>query len=72
MSDYEKKPVSMGSARAKRLSDSGKALLVRIHEQREDVWIPVSQIHDDSEVWEEGHVGNLVVNEWFAEQRNWI
>lgn len=35
-------------------------------------WVPKSQIHDNSEVYERGHVGNLVVTRWFAKQRGWI
>jgi hypothetical protein len=35
----------------------------------EPEWFPKSQIHDDSEVWREGQEGELVVTEWFAEQR---
>ena len=31
-------------------------------------WIPVSQVHEDSEVWLKGHEGNLVVTRWFAGQ----
>jgi hypothetical protein len=33
--------------------------------------IPQSQVHDDSEVYGEGHVGKLVVTSWLAEQRGW-
>ena len=35
------------------------------------VWIPQSQIHDDSEAWKEGDTGEIVVTRWFAEQRGW-
>lgn len=31
-----------------------------------EVWIPQSQIHDDSEVWKEGDEGTLVIPEWLA------
>lgn len=31
-----------------------------------EVWIPQSVVHDDSEVFEVGHAGRLVVKEWFA------
>lgn len=40
------------------------ALLCRI--DGKDVWIPKSQIDDDSEVWQEGDEGRLVVSEWTA------
>lgn len=46
-----------------------KAILVRLvdHEDRE-LWVPKSQIHDDSEVYGDGHEGVLVVSEWFAKK----
>jgi len=34
-----------------------------------EMWIPYSQIHDDSEVYIEGHVGKLVITRWIAEQK---
>lgn len=46
--------------------DSGKALLVRLQDGREQ-WFPKSVIHDDSEVYELGHEGEIVVKCWFAE-----
>lgn len=35
-------------------------------------WIPKSQIDDDSEVWEEGNEGTLVITEWFALERGLV
>jgi len=35
----------------------------------DEVWIPKSQIHEDSEVNEMGDVGNLVITRWLAEQK---
>lgn len=34
----------------------------------DEVWIPKSQIHEDSEVTESGDEGNLVITRWLAEQ----
>lgn len=34
----------------------------------EAVWVPKSQIDDDSEVWKQGDEGKLVVNSWWAEK----
>lgn len=47
-----------------------KALLVRLDDR--EVWIPQSQIHDDSEVYQEGDEGELVVARWFAEKEELI
>jgi hypothetical protein len=35
----------------------------------EEHWIPKSQVHDDSAVFEAGHEGTLVVTQWIAEQK---
>ncbi len=34
-------------------------------------WIPKSQITDDSEVWKPDQDGDLVVTDWYAEQKEW-
>jgi hypothetical protein len=31
-------------------------------------WIPKSQISDNSEVWESGDIGKLIISPWFAEK----
>jgi hypothetical protein len=51
--------------RVKRATD--KALLVVV--EGEEFWIPRSAIHDDSEVWDEGHDGTLVIPLWLAEAK---
>lgn len=48
------------------LRETPKAILVRIEGQ--DRWCPKSCIDDESEVYGEGHEGELVVNEWWAEK----
>lgn len=66
-------PVSFDGCFAKR--DSGKSLLINIPEiDTEPVWVPKSQIHDDSEVYDVGEHrhGKLVVTDWLAEQREWV
>ena len=35
----------------------------------EEVWIPQSQIDDESEVWEEGDQGTLVISQWLADKK---
>lgn len=47
-----------------------QAVLVE-QEDLGEVWIPKSCVHDDSEVWEPGHAGRLVVKSWFAEKQGW-
>ena len=49
--------------------ETAKALLVQMPEQSDrELWIPKSVIHDDSEVYGDGHEGELVVARWFAEK----
>lgn len=55
---------------AKRVTDM--ALLVEI--DGEEVWIPKSVIHDDSEVFDdsENSTGTLIVKKWWAEKEGLI
>lgn len=46
--------------------ETDKALLVYFGDLEKKLWVPKSQIHDDSEVWEEGQSGTLVVTGWWA------
>lgn len=54
---------------------SRMAILCRIPDDFEEggfreVWVPQSQITDDSEVWRIGDRGTLVVKAWFARKEN--
>lgn len=48
-----------------------KAVLVR-RANGEEVWVPQSQICDDSEIFRRGDTGTLVVKRWYAEKEGWI
>ena len=37
-----------------------------------EVHVPVSGIHDDSEVYRPGDDGTLVVKDWLAEDNGWV
>jgi len=50
--------------------ETDKAILVVL--DGDDVWIPKSQIVDDSDVWKADQEGDLYVTEWFAEQKGWL
>lgn len=47
-------------------AETRKAILVQIDD--EEYWIPKSQVEDDSEVYQSGDEGELVVTSWFAEK----
>ena len=49
------------------LRETEKAILVEC-DLASDLWIPKSQIHDDSEIWEVGEYGTLLVNQWWADK----
>jgi len=44
-------------------------------EDGEEVWIPISQLDDDTEIWEDseiGEEGKLVIPEWLATKKGWL
>jgi hypothetical protein len=53
------------------IHDTGKALLIRTPEHGE-IWVPQSCIHEDSEVYEKGGTGKLIVKLSFAEEKGWV
>lgn len=67
MTRREREPVHIHDVTA--IRDSGKALLCNI--DGDEIWIPHSQVHDDSEVFdaEENAEGTLVITAWLAEQK---
>lgn len=69
----DKPPVTFKDATC--VKETDKALLVRIPEDDDkEHWIPKSQIHDDSEVYdgEDNAHGKLVITHWIAEQRGLV
>lgn len=58
--------VSLGEGRV--VSETEKAILVEL-ESGDELWIPKSVVHDDSECYEDGHEGEVVVARWFAEKQ---
>lgn len=38
----------------------------------DEVWIPKSQVHEDSEVRQEGSSGTLVITEWIAREKGLV
>jgi len=54
------------------VNETELAICVDIPEFDEEIWIPKSVVDDDSEVWEGGQKGRLVVQEWFAKKESMI
>jgi hypothetical protein len=70
--EYDEDSVAVDGVYCVRETD--RAILVTVGE--EEVWVPKSQIHDDSEVFgsKEGlnNEGTLIVRAWLAEKNNWL
>ena len=49
-----------------------KAIKVDMIDVEDDQWIPKAVIHDDSEVFEDGHEGTLIIKGDFAEAKGWL
>lgn len=54
----------------KALKETERALLVEV--EGEEVWLPKSQIDDDSEVYKEDTEGTLVIPLWLAEKHGLV
>lgn len=57
--------VSLGEHAVIKATDA--ALLVQ-DEEGEEMWVPKSVIHDDSEVFKADQQGDLIVKVWWAEK----
>jgi hypothetical protein len=64
MYEYDEKHVACDG---KCIAVSEKAILVDI--DGTEVWIPQSQVHEDSEVFAKGDDGKLVITKWIARQK---
>lgn len=63
---------NLGPAQA--ISGTEKALRVQLESEDRPRWVPRSQIHDDSEVFDDkdNASGDLVVTKWFAEKEGLV
>ena len=52
------------------LRETPRAILCRIDGQ--NIWIPQSQVHADSEIWKVGDHGLLVVSEFIAKEKGLV
>jgi len=51
------------------LKETEMAILV--DHEGEEVWVPKSQVHDDSEAYKKGQEGKIVLPLWLAEKEGW-
>ena len=47
-------------------------LAIRVDIDGQILWIPSSLVDDDSEVWQKGDVGELIIAEFFAKEKGLI
>lgn len=66
--DEEDQTHNMGEGKI--TAETAKAILFEADGKK--TWIPKSVIHDDSEVWEKGHEGPLIVKQWWAEKNGYV
>lgn len=50
--------------------ETDKVLLVSIDGQ--EIWIPKSQVSDNSEVYQKGDSGTMIISLWIAEQKGLV
>lgn len=70
-SDEDFEPASVGQFEC--VEERPTAILVRAKGNALDErWVPKSCVHEDSEVYEDGTDGDLVVVQWFAAKKGWV
>ena len=55
----------------KAVAETDAALLI-VTADGDEVWVPKSQIDDDSEVYKKNNEGDLIVTRWIARERGWL
>jgi len=50
------------------IAETDSAILCEI--DGDEVWLPLSQVSDDSEVYCKGDEGTLIISAWIASQKN--
>ena len=53
------------------IKETSLAILV-VDAMGSEAWVPLSQINDDSEVYSEDTVGDLIMSRWFAKKIDWV
>ena len=62
--------VEIENVKVKGKTKKGIWVEMKAYEEK-DVFIPYSQIGDDSVVYKVGDTGTMLVSEWLAEKRDW-
>jgi len=54
------------------MAQTDRFLKIRVRDLNRVIQVPKRVVHDDSEVWELGHEGNLIVFRWWAEDEELV
>lgn len=65
--EYDSKSICVEDVSCER--ETAAAILVEI--EGEEMWVPKSQIHEDSEVYEKDTSGSLIVSKWWGKQKGY-
>jgi hypothetical protein len=68
--DKDKETVSFENVKCLQATDS--AIRVKFADREDPMWIPQSQVADDSEVYGKGHEGRLILTLWICQQRDLV
>ena len=66
--DDDRDPVEIADATAERETKLALLCVFKQGKKIVEKWIPKSQITEDSEVWEPGQSGKLIITGWLAER----
>ena len=53
------------------VAETAKAILVEGPNIEGQVWVPLSHVHEDSEVYKRDTSGTFIVTDWIAQQKGW-
>lgn len=66
--DDDREPVEIEGVVAEHETALALLCVLPVGKGQEEKWIPKSQITDDSEVYEKGDEGKLIITGWYAEK----
>lgn len=68
ITEYDEKHLKIPECEC--MAATPKAIKVRSpHLPNMEEWFPETQVHDDSEVFEKGDTGDLIITKWIANQK---
>lgn len=55
------------------VKETEKAICIKINDPKymQTMWLPKSQLHADSQVYEMDTAGTIIMSQWIYDQKNW-